>query len=50
MTQAVAAADNPVDRPWTALVVTGGSALVFWILGIRQAAIARREAEAPKPA
>jgi hypothetical protein len=50
MTQAVTAADNPVGRPGEALVVTGGSALVFGILAVRQAAIARRETEAPGPA
>lgn len=38
-----AAAGNAVGPPWTSLVATGFSTLVFWILGIRQAAIARRD-------
>jgi len=46
MSQAVTAAsgDGAVGRPWTALGVGGAAALVFCILAIRQAAIARREA------
>ena len=46
MSQAVAAAsgENVGGRPWTAIGVGGAAALVFGILAIRQAAIARREA------
>ena len=50
MARSVTAAGNPVGRPWTALVVTGGTALVFWILEVRQAAIARRESVASRSA
>ena len=49
MAEAVAAT-NASDPPWPAFVATGLSALVFWIRATRQAAIARRDAEAPGPA
>ena len=50
MTQAVIAkAGGAVGGPWPYLFVTGLTTLVFGVLQVRQAAIARREAGAPGP-
>ncbi|MCY3017036.1 MAG: hypothetical protein NT171_20385 [Planctomycetota bacterium] len=50
MTQAVIAkAGGAVGGPWPSLFVTGLTTLVFGVLQVRQAAIARREAGAPGP-
>jgi hypothetical protein len=50
MTQAVIAkAGGAVGGPWPSLIVTGLTTLVFGVLQVRQAAIARRDAGAPGP-